>query len=117
MYVKPKDLPFPVVNADPSWHFRPVTAWSPSDISGVLSVNATSVHDALPEGFTASADLVFQRLGGGFCRGEDPRFPGKALQLRLTATSVASGATVAAGWYNRTGATVAAGKYIVAVAA
>lgn len=86
-------------------------------LSTLVGVDTTAVYDAQPLNITLNTDVVATRLGGATQLVEDPRYPAKAIRLLQTAGSVADGGVVAAGWLNRTGKTVAAGKYLFAVAA
>lgn len=95
---------------------KDATAGQQGGLSTLAAVDTTRYFDSPPLGFMLDTNVVGTRIGGAAFAVEDPRYPGKALQLRLTAGVVADGGVVAAGWLNRTGAAVPAGKYLFAVA-
>lgn len=83
----------------------------------LIGVDTGRYFDDIPAGLTINTNITATRLGDATAQAvEDPRYAGKALQVRLTTGSVADGGVVVAGWLNRTGATVPTGKYLIAVA-
>jgi hypothetical protein len=86
----------------------------------VVGLDTSVVYTAIPNGLTVNTTLNVHQIGpAGSQQMEDPRYPGKALQIKAITVQTAADALVngAAGWYNRTGQTAPVGTWIVAVAA
>lgn len=86
-------------------------------LSSLIGYDTQHIYDTKPDGVTVDTNIVTTYIGGATSAIEDPRYAGKAIQCKLTTSSVAPDALVITGWYNRTGLTVPSGKYIFAVAA
>lgn len=101
----------------------PIKNPSATQLGGVnaslVGLDTLAVYDAAPTQFAVDTNLTTAHIAGTFTGVEDPRYAGKALQIKAITDETANDALVNGdpGWYNRTGVTVSAGKYIVAVAA